>query len=176
MKPHLIAALLVCLVSVWGSYDTELNAAEQQQTPNYIGRTLQESQQVATLAGVSLKVGTFYISADSWREDLRPNIVYLQSPQSGESAGDFDTVVWLFRKADADRAVVTMPNLIGMTQKNAEARLKSLRLPLVTNPSPASTEGEKSEMSSQDMVVRDQYPRPDQKIYEGTSVTLRSTE
>lgn len=143
--------------------------------PTLTGERAATARQLAGLAGCELVVGEFFIAPANWRDDLLPDVVYMQSPQPLTPVKPGAVLAgWTFRKAAADQRVVTVPDLRKLSWEEARERLAELKLPLLRPPSgPNSPEAADAPVAG---TVQDQYPQPAQKILEGTAVYLLTGE
>lgn len=143
----------------------QLAATEPKETPKLTGEKIAVAKQVAVIANLNPVVGTYYIASQNWRNDIRSDVVYMQSPQPGVRVPNGTTIaVWKFIKASESRKLVDVPNLRGEKVEDALQRLENLGL------SPFA--GTDSDVAAE---VLDQYPEPDTKVFVGTSIyfTLR---
>lgn len=132
--------------------------------PALAGKRVQLAEQLLRLADFRPATGVFYISPQNWRDDVRVETVYLQSPPPRAPAPVGARVaLWTFEQAPADCPTVTMPDLRGKSLAQATAVLKELGLPLL--------EFADEQRAAEEMVV-DQYPRVEQVVYRGTHVYL----
>lgn len=130
--------------------------------PDLSGRAATEATQIGMLAGFEVVSGDFFIAPGKWRSDIVPETIYLQSPRAGITVPAGTTLAcWKFVRADADQPLVTMPDLRGKLRSEAFDLLCPLELPLLGNSS--ADDGDR---------IADQYPRPGQKVFAGTSVYL----
>jgi beta-lactam-binding protein with PASTA domain len=140
-------------------------AGDSVPAPRLVGEQVATARQLATLAGCQFAVGEFYIASKNWRDDILPEVIYMQTPQPGIPVLPGSLIAcWTFRRASADQAVVTMPDLRRMSVKDALEKLTDLKLSAMPLYSGSTTKG--------DVLVLDQYPRPGQNVLERTSVHL----
>jgi beta-lactam-binding protein with PASTA domain len=150
-----LASLTVSLVP---AADAE-QATDFRGAPSLKNRKAEEAVQVARLAGFDLKVGKFYIAPQHWRDDIRPGAVLMQSPQPGSALLPGSLMAgWVFEKSGADRPIIQTPDVRRLSLSAASKVLAEAKLPLL------------NDTSIDDQIVVDQYPRPGQTVYEGTSV------
>lgn len=161
----------VALLIGW-LFVADVRAEESRPAPKLTGERVSTARQLAELAGCELVVGEFFIAPSNWRDDLLPDVVYLQSPQPLTPV-KANTVLacWTFRKAAAEQQIVAMPDLRKLSREEARERLAELKLPLLL-PLKASEAPDAPAAGP----VKDQYPRPGQKILEGTAVYLLTGE
>lgn len=157
----------VCFLLTVFSFGQSIHlvAAEPKETPKLTGEKIAVAKQVAVIAELNPVVGTYYIASQNWRNDIRSDVVYMQSPQPGVRVPNGTTIaVWKFVKASESRKLVDVPNLRGEKVEDALQLLETLGL------SPF----EAIDRDNAAMVL-DQYPEPDTKVFVGTSIyfTLR---
>jgi beta-lactam-binding protein with PASTA domain len=152
-------ALFLLLVFL-GSRSVLLLATEPKETPKLTGEKIAVAKQVATVAELKPVVGTYYIATQNWRNDIRADVVYMQSPQPGIRVPAGTTIaIWRFVKAAENRKLVDVPNLRGEKVEDALKSLDELGLkPFEAADADGTIE------------VLDQYPEPDTKVFVGTSV------
>jgi beta-lactam-binding protein with PASTA domain len=160
MHRHTIAILVPVTFALLAISSACCNTAEPP-APKFVGQSLDSAKQLARLANAELLVGVYFIADENWRDDLRPDVVYLQTPQPGTSIAGSRAAVWLFRKAKPDRPKQVMPDVVGKTYEDALRELEAAQLPLL----------EKNEVAN-DAIVRHQYPRAGRTVFQGTSVLL----
>jgi beta-lactam-binding protein with PASTA domain len=135
--------------------------------PDLRGLPAEIAQQTLRLLGMKHQVGDFYLTAKSWRDDLKPGTVQIQTPQPGIPLAEGGTVAcWTFKKAAAGQQVVKTPDLRKLSRKDAAARLRAAGL------SPMRDDGGPGGKSD-GAIVEDHYPRPGQPVLRGTSVYLK---
>lgn len=162
-----IVVLMGCL---WGAGSTSAQeAAEGSRVPNLTGRTSVEVRQLLRLADLQGVSGVFYLSPSTWREEIDPEMVSLQAPRPGVAVARGGLVAyWRFAKAAEDQKQVKIPDLRGLDFKNASNRIDELELARSVAPGKGLSAAEVV-----DQVVIDQYPRPGQSVFVGTSVALQ---
>jgi|688.fasta_scaffold46915_2 beta-lactam-binding protein with PASTA domain len=142
------------LERVWGG--------DPKEVPKLTGEKIPVAKQVATVADLKPLVGTYFIAAQNWRNDIRGDIVYMQTPQPGVLVPAGTRVgLWKFVKAAEDRKMVDVPNLRGEKAGDAIQSLKNLELQAL-GILDEEAEGE----------ILDQYPEPGSKVFVGTSIFL----
>jgi beta-lactam-binding protein with PASTA domain len=148
----LVLSTCVGLHPLWGT--------EPKETPKLTGEKISVAKQVATVAELKPVVGTYYIATQNWRNDIRAEVVYMQSPQPGIRVPTGTTIaVWRFVKASENRKLVDVPNLRGEKVEDALQLLDNLGLkPFEADEADGTIE------------VLDQYPEPDTKVFVGTSI------
>ena len=151
---------------------TETSQTEQlRYVPKLQGRRLVVARQIARLARLRFAEGVFYIAPHNWRDDVRPGLVYMQSPQPRGLIREGGTIAcWTFLKASEDQEVVKMPDLRRKTQTEAAQRLDDLGLEAMTA-SPARPDADHA-VDDRSRVL-EHYPEAGQPVYVGTSVYLR---
>lgn len=150
-------------------------AEDARPAPKLTGERVSTARQLAELAGCELVVGEFLLAPGNWRDDLLPGVIYLQSPQPLTSVKPGSVLAgWTFRRATADQPVVTMPDLRKLSWAEAKERLSELKLPLMLRATQAAEAD--APAATAEVTVKDQYPRPDQKVLEGTAVYLQASE
>jgi len=139
-------------------------ASAQTTVPDLKGKPLDTVRQMIRLQDVSFCEGIFYIAGKHWRDDIRPNVVYMQTPRPGTVIPSQATIAcWTFRKATPEMEAVRMPDLRNLAPSEVAEKLTRYRMPIMRgSKTSATTEG----------VVVDQYPRPNQPTYMGASVFL----
>lgn len=161
---------MACLVSY---------ASDPHLIPRAKGRRALLAKQLVELSDLRYSQGVFYIAPKNWRAEIRPDVIYLQTPQPGSKLATGGTVAcWTFAKATESQSVIQMPNLRGKSVAEAKRQIEELRLRLVKSrplgtatKSDSDTEND-TQRDSSPQTVHDHYPRPGQNIYEGTSVFL----
>ena len=172
---NIVLRLCCALLLKLSLFGAEGWSAEPLAAPRLTGERVSTARQLAELAGCELVVGEFLLAPGNWRDDLLPGVVYLQSPQPLTSVKPGSVLAgWTFRQATADQAIVTMPDLRKLSWSEAKVRLQDLKLPLMASPS-AATMAEAT-APADELIVKDQYPRPGQKVLEGTAVYLLTSE
>jgi beta-lactam-binding protein with PASTA domain len=167
-------------ISVWcillsASWTANGLSQEHRLVPTLTGERVSTARQLAELAGCELVVGEFLLAPGNWRDDLLPGVIYLQSPQPVTSVKPGAVLAgWTFRRASADQPVVTMPDLRKLSWAEAKERLSELKLPLMLQATQAAEAD--APAATAEITVKDQYPRPDQKVLEGTAVYLQASE
>jgi beta-lactam-binding protein with PASTA domain len=112
--------------------------------------------------------GVYFIADHSWRDDIRPGVVYLQSPPASTPVWAGQTIAcWTFAKAEPSRQVVQVPDLRGADRSAALAALNETELQVL--PSHFTD----ANVSHEAAFVQDQFPRPGQHVMAGTNVLLR---
>lgn len=138
---------------------------ERDSAPRLVGRSVSVAAQLVRLSDSQLCVGRFYVAADKWRHGLREDLIAMQSPLPGTELGPRRTVVvWTFRKASPDQDLVEMPDLRGLPIQHARDRLTELALSGMDDVSPGEAAAD----------VEDQYPRPGQKVFVGSTAYLQA--
>lgn len=135
--------------------------AADRPAPKCVGYSLDHAKQLVRLAEAELLVGIYFIADRDWRDDLRPETVYLQTPQPGASIDHSRVAVWLFRQAKPNHPTQVMPDVIGKTVADAKRELALARLLVM-----------EIEEKSDEAIVRDQYPKAGRTVFQGTSVLL----
>jgi beta-lactam-binding protein with PASTA domain len=134
--------------------------------PAVKGRPPEIAEQIVRLMGMKSQQGVFLIAAASWREDITPGVVQMQTPQPGTLLPEAGTVAfWTFAKAPEGTKVVNAPDVRKRSRKEATQRLRAAGL------EPMRVEDESANEAA---LVEDQYPRPGQPVPAGTSVYLKS--
>jgi beta-lactam-binding protein with PASTA domain len=171
-----IVMRLCCALLLTGSlFVADGQAAEPFAAPKLTGERVSTARQLTELAGCELVVGEFLLAPGNWREDLLPGVIYLQSPQPLTSVKPGSVLAgWTFRQATADQPVVTMPDLRKLSWSEAKDRLSELKLPLMMRAKQAAEAD--APAAAAEATVTNQYPRPDQKVFEGTAVYLQMSE
>jgi len=135
---------------------------EPKEVPKLTGEKISIAKQVATIADLKPLVGTYYIAAQNWRNDIRTDVVSMQTPQPGVLVPAGARMgLWKFVKAAENRKMVDVPNLRGETLENARQSLTNIALQpfgILED----EIEGE----------ILDQYPEPGAKVFVGTSIFL----
>ncbi|MCA9159224.1 MAG: PASTA domain-containing protein [Planctomycetales bacterium] len=151
---------LFLLILFLCSRSAPLLATEPKETPKLTGEKISVAKQVATVAELKPVVGTYYIATQNWRNDIRSDVVYMQSPQPGIRVPAGTTIaVWRFVKASENRKLADVPNLRGEKVEDALQLLDKLGLkPFEADDADGTIE------------VLDQYPEPDTKVFVGTSI------
>jgi len=146
----------VCLIAAGRSFADE---NEFRAIPDVQGQPPAIARQLLRLSELELTHGVFYIAAKHWRADIRPGVLYLQTPpprtplrRGGMVAG------WAFARAEESREVVATPDLKGADVADAREKLAASGLFLM----------QRGQASLG--VVADQYPRPGQRVLRGTHV------
>jgi hypothetical protein len=166
------SSVLSCAVLIVCCGGRRAAAEDARPAPKLTGERASAARQLAGLAGCELMLGEFFIAPNNWRDDLLPDVVYLQSPQPLTPVKPGTILAcWTFRKAAADQRIVTMPDLRKLSWEEAQERLGELKLPLLLPSSAAEPS-----VPAATGTVKDQYPRPAQKILEGTAVLLLTGE
>lgn len=128
--------------------------------PRLIGQRLNAAEQIARLKEFQLITGIFYIAPRHWRDDIQPEVTYLQSPQPSLTfPHSREVATWKFVKADKDQKITKAPDLTSLKASEVAQLLANHNL-IWMKPS-ASVPG---------ATAIDQYPMPGQPIYEGTGV------
>lgn len=143
--------------------------------PSVVGKRPEIARQILRMAELDSVCGVFYIAPQNWRPDIKPNVIYMQSPQAKAVLGEGKTVAcWSFVRASEHQDVVEMPDLRGKTVDEAATTIVEVGLRLIANRSirPRNTAGD----ADAHVMVIDQYPRPRQSVLKGTSVFLRLGE
>ena len=116
---------LSCVMMLWAAtgvvaQDDPSNSAaaavERQSTskpvPDVRGKTVRLAEQLLRVRDLKPLAGVFYIAAHNWRDDVRPGVVAMQTPQPGTRVPSASTVaVWTFAKAPEEHPVLKMPDL-----------------------------------------------------------------
>jgi len=141
-----------------------LVGAEGRAVPKLVGERTEIASQLAVLADLKTQSGIYYIAPQNWRNDIKPAVVYLQTPQPGTQVPAGSTVgVWTFVRAAEDGRILDVPDLRGKPVEEATRALTDLELKPFGLPE-----------STMGLQVVDQYPTPGAKVYAGTSVLLTS--
>jgi hypothetical protein len=144
------------------------NPRELRRVPELTGRSMSIARQLLRLADLEVTEGVYFIADQSWRDDIRPGVVYLQSPPASTPIWAGQTVAcWTFVKAEPSRRVVQVPNLREKTATAAAEELNAAELLVLPD-----VLVETNAVGRTDL-VRDQYPKPGQVVMVGTSVLLR---
>jgi len=137
-------------------------ASEALDVPKLTGERVEIAKQLATIAGLEAEAGVYLIAPHNWRNDIRPGVVYMQSPQPGtEVLPDSMVALWSFSQASAHTRLVELPDLRSRMVANAKRELQELEL---------KTFGLSEERNAE--TVFEQYPLAGTSVYVGTSVFL----
>lgn len=128
--------------------------------PRLIGQPLNAAKQIARLKEFQLITGIFYIAPRHWRDDIQPEVTYLQSPQPSLTfPHSREVATWKFVKADKDQKITKAPDLTSLNASEITELLTNHNLNWM-----------KPSTSVSEAVAIDQYPKPGQPIYEGTGI------
>ena len=132
--------------------------------PDLRGKPQRVARQLVRVRDLEPVSGKFYIADHNWRKGIKPEHVMMQTPHPSTpvSAGSV-VALWTFVKASSAQKVIKMPDLRGMSHAEVVSKLQELNLPLM---SAKASEPKRDESGR----VKDQYPKPDQRILTGTSV------
>lgn len=152
-------AWIICLLL--GSMSTDrVWGAEPKEVPKLTGEKIHVAKQVATIADLKPLVGTYFIASRNWRNDIRTDVVSMQTPQPGVLVPAGTTVgIWKFVKAAENREMVDVPNLRGAKLEDARQSLGNVKLEAFGDIDDG-VEGN----------ILDQYPEPGTKVFVGTSI------
>ncbi len=152
-----LAAACWMMVAAWCQ-------ADETTVPKLVGERVQIAEQLARLTDVRPRVGTFYVAPQNWRDDVKPHVVYLQTPQPGTAVPRGSLVAaWVFVRAAADAETIEVPDFRGLPWDQALQNARDSGLKLLTEPDA----GESAERR-----VIDQYPAAASRVYRGTSLLL----
>jgi beta-lactam-binding protein with PASTA domain len=127
--------------------------------------------QMLRLAELRAVHGVFYIAPHNWRDDMNSQTIFMQTPQPNIPLPQGSVVAcWAAEQAPAGQAVVKMPDLRGRTRQDAVEALRPMKLPVMED---TGDRRQEAPGKAAEVCVVDQYPRPGQSIYVGTSVFLQ---
>lgn len=130
-------------------------------TPKLTGLRSDPAQQTARLQGFTALIGRMYVSPENWRDDLEPDVVYLQTPQPDQfAAAGGEIACWTLRQAEADQPRAKTPDVRGLDLAAAVERLQAADLTALAGAGAAGR-------------AIDQYPPAGRTAYAGTAVYLR---
>lgn len=133
--------------------------------PNLKGKRVTVAKQLLRLREFQAAIGVFYIAPNNWRDDIKPDIVCMQTPQPNSLVPEDITVAsWVFVRALDDQELIRTPNIRGLDIDIARKKLADVGL--------SSVDAIPMSGRSSGLIVKDQYPRAGQPVYEGTSVFL----
>ena len=166
LKSVLLFKLLVFTVLSTVEVCLAQDSKEFRRVPDLKGLRPTIAKQIARLGKLNFRQGVFYIAPHNWRNDIRPSVIYMQSPQQKLPLRQNGLVVgWTFVKAKSSQRIISTPDLSGL--KIAEANEK-----LGGNESILLVDCE-SDAVKETGSIREQYPRAGQKVYEGTTIFVR---
>lgn len=160
----LAVGLAICAtVAVWGQ-DSPASSSYSA-IPSVTGKRITVAEQILRLAELKCARGVFFIAPRNWRAEIRPEVVYMQTPQPKGIAKHSTTVAcWTFAKAAKDQRLLEMPDLRQMPVAAAMTIIKQHKLRLMTDLPKTS--------GDEEWQIRDQYPTAGQTVYETTSIHL----
>jgi beta-lactam-binding protein with PASTA domain len=133
--------------------------------PRLVGLLAADARQRIRLAEFRESEGVFYIAPQNWRDEIDPAAVSMQTPRPGTAVPPGTSVgVWRFVRAAPGQKTLKTPALRG--KRWSEART------LIAGAGLRPAEGPAIRDLRDDDLVADQYPRPDQPVYERTSVLV----
>jgi len=133
--------------------------------PSLDGEPMQRARQLVELRSLDLAEGVYYISAENWRADIKPQTIYLQSPRSGTViAQGAEVAAWRFERASGEQLILQTPDFVGETWEATLRAIGSSELHLMN----AATTADMND------VITDQYPKPGTKVYSGTSIFFKT--
>jgi|GEM_PF-5224492 len=133
--------------------------------PRLVGLPATEARQRLRLAELRWAEGVFFLAPKNWRDEIDPAVIGLQAPQAGKRVSAGASVgCWRFAQAAFQQKILKTPNLLG--KRWTEAR------DLIIQAGLRPAEGPAIRDLRDDDIVADQYPRPDQSVYERTSVLV----
>lgn len=166
--PFLTLLALVTNVAMPVTSRAEDESIRTARVPDLRGKRTNLARQLARLSEVKFASGVFYIAPENWRDELRPERVYLQTPQASTLIPTGAPVVcWTFDKAAPNTPIVNVPNLDGQTLAAAQQAVNDCGLTLINEHSDSASTAPAS------LRVLEQYPRAGQPVFAGTSVYLR---
>lgn len=140
--------------------------------PSVVGKRPEIARQILRMADFDSAFGVFYIAPQNWRDDIRPNVIYMQSPQPKTATAEDSTVAgWVFARAKENQDIVQMPDLRASAAADALAALHESGLKQVRIQTGDASGRQRSEPNGH-ATVSGQYPQPGQSVYIGTSVFL----
>lgn len=138
--------------------------ADGARVPKLLGERTGVASQLAVLADLKYCEGVYLIAPQNWREDIKPAVIYMQSPQPGTAVLPGSTVAaWKFIRAEKDAKIIEVPDVRGQEFADALKALKALGLKSM---SPHKADDEMKQ------TIIDQYPEPGTQVYVGTSMFL----
>jgi hypothetical protein len=144
------------------------NPRELRRVPELTGRPISIARQLLRLADLELMEGVYFVADHSWRDDIQPEVAYLQSPPASTPIWAGQTVAcWTFAKAEPSRRVVQVPDLRERTATAAAEELNAAELLVLPDALVETNAVGRTDL------VRDQYPKAGQVVMVGTSVLLR---
>ena len=168
MRVLLIVATLVVSLTNWC-----VAVEPATRVPVLKGERLAVAKQTARLAELKLHCGVFYIAPEHWRDDLRQNVAYLQTPRGDTFIPRQSAVAcWTFQRAEPNQATVKMPDLRNLTRREAADVIRKLGLELVKPADTDSNQADTKPAKEDEAKIIDHYPKPGQIVYEKTSVFL----
>jgi beta-lactam-binding protein with PASTA domain len=139
-----------------------LTAPRDSEVPKLTGERVAIAKQIVQLRDLKLQVGVFYLSPKNWRQDIKRDVIYLQSPQPGTKVSEGTTVAaWMFEAAQPTQTPTEVPDVRGKPIQEALSVLKQAGF-IAMN---ATESGDSAR-------VVDQFPRAGNFAYAGTSVYL----
>ncbi|MCA9175566.1 MAG: PASTA domain-containing protein [Planctomycetales bacterium] len=134
---------------------------EHRAVPDVQGQPPAVARQLLRLSKLQLAQGVFYIAPRNWRDDIRPGVVYVQVPPPRTPLLRGGVVAaWAFVRAEDKRPVVETPDLKGLTVEGVRETLAVQNLVPMKSPT----------IPPKGAFAVDQYPRPGQKVFQGTHV------
>ncbi len=169
--PAVVIALLFWEpVDVFADDPIDTTAPSVVVVPELRGTSLRIAEQKANLRWCHVVAGVFFVNPKNWRSDMRPGHIYMQTPKAGiRTVPDQRIAVWQFRMAKDEQEIVRVPNLVGKNVDEGFRTLQDLGLDasfLKTYSLPPGS------IASDSRDVIDQYPRPRQAVYRGTTILL----
>lgn len=158
--------IIVAILSVLLVHETVTALAQDPtEVPKLTGEKIHIAKQVAAVARLNPVVGTYFIASQNWRNDIRTDVVSMQTPQPGTLVTSGSHIgMWRFVKATEDKELIDVPDVQGKSSEEATEILTQLGLkPFGDLDHPESK------------TILDQFPVPGTKVFIGTSifVTLR---
>ena len=160
---------LFCRLDSAAQEKTERKVVILRKAPALQGQPLKQAKQLLRVMEFGHATGVFYLSSKNWRTDLKPDAVGMQSPQpQAEIPHGSVVALWTFAKAGDAQKMLAMPDCRGKTLAEAEAVLKEANLGLMI-----FEDDRRPSAKKETLIVTDQFPPPEQMVYEKTSVLLR---
>jgi beta-lactam-binding protein with PASTA domain len=170
LNPTVKVVSLVIMTTVLAARTADGQETALVKVPTLRGQQSEIARQTLRLVGLRAHAGTYYIASQNWRSDIGRSVVQMQTPQPGALMPEGGTVAfWTFAEAPKNAKVVKTPDVRKLPPKRALQTLADSGL------APMRMRGE-SEFKTDGAIVLDQYPRPGQPVFEGTSVHLRITK
>ncbi len=156
--PWIVGAIvLLAAIGVGVAYALGLFSGSELTAPNLVGKTLAEAKTTLSKDGLTLGDVSYVKGVTADTPDL---VVAKQSPAAGkpiDEGGKVDVTM--------DAGTVKVPNVVGLTQEQANAKLQEVGLSIASVESSPSTEFEKGKVVSQ-------VPAADSEVEAGSQVVL----